>query len=124
MTCRLRKSDERRSRSQSADLLSSQLETNICRPSGTLGYDLPTLRDSLIGDVVDSARGLKCTRRIENRTLSGTAKAVALQNAAQRGCTTIRVVGTLLVCMAVCGTSIRGAERVAGGSQAAGTHAV
>ncbi len=114
MTSRLRKSDEHRSRSQSADLLSSQLETNICRPSGTLGYDLPSLRDSLISDVVDSARGLECTRRIENRTLSGTAKAVPLQNAAQRGCTTIRVVGTLLVCMAVCG----GALAVQSGSPA------
>jgi N-acetylmuramoyl-L-alanine amidase len=103
------------------DLLSSEGiatgDGNICRPSvtwvlflpyaarrGGLGCDLPSLRDCLIGAVVGRARGLKSTRRIENRTLSGTAKAVPLQSAAKRG-SAIRFAGILLVWLAVCGTS-------------------
>ena len=110
-----------------------QVETSICRPSFTprsarsalrgdpgsgtlvqfssppsaeaLDYDLASLRDFLIGTVTGRARGLKSTRGIEGGTLSGTAKAVPLQNATKRH-TPTRVVGALLVWLAVCGTSL------------------
>ena len=141
-----------------ASLLSSELQANICRPSGTqaflprspgaeaLGYDPPSLRDCVICAVVGAARGLKSPRRMENRALFGTAKAAPLENAAEsnakpeaadsecgsglhrtearlnssdgpanaalkrgRATTraavgTTRVVGTLLVWLAVCGS--------------------
>src|SRR5271165_1150001 len=141
-----------------ASLLSSELQANICRPSGTqaflprspgaeaLGYVPASLRDCVICAVVGAARGLKSPRRMENRALFGTAKAAPLENAAEsnakpeaadsecgsglhrtearlnssdgpanaalkrgRATTraavgTTRVVGTLLVWLAVCGS--------------------
>src|SRR5271169_2751661 len=96
MANRLRKSGKHTGRFTAPDLLSSQLstriETNICRPSGTLvlslrapsaealGYDLPSLRDFIFGSSIQP----------------GPAKATPLA----------ALVGTLLVCLALCGTML------------------